>query len=67
MRRAKCTTEDSEVEKEGEKDVKKEKGLHLKVFYLCALGSSRLTSPVYRGLCDPNAALRLHYFAMTPH
>lgn len=24
MRRAKCTTEDSEVEKEGEKDVKKE-------------------------------------------
>lgn len=49
-----------------EKDAQKSKGLHLKVFYLCALGSSRLTSPVYWGLCDLNAALRLHYSAVTP-
>lgn len=63
---ANWTAERSEVERRREKDTQKKKGLHLKVFYLCALGSSRLTSPVYWGLCDLNAALRLHYFAMTP-
>lgn len=46
-----------------EKDTQKKKGQLLKVFYLCAAGSSRLTSPVYWGLSDLNAALLRHYFA----
>lgn len=48
---------------EGERKTEKTKGLHLKVFYLCALGSSRLTSPEKK--CDLNTALRLLYFTVT--
>lgn len=40
--------------------VRERQELLLKVFYLCALGSSWLTSLEYWGLCDLNAALRLH-------
>lgn len=45
----------------------KRKRLHLKVSYLCALGSSWLTSPVYWGLCDLNAALQLLFCHGTQH